>query len=74
MSTVENDQVDLESLREVIVEADRRLSILRRQRDVQIKRAVVQGISIREAARRAGVSPSYAHRCAHHGRFASVMR
>lgn len=77
LSTVENNagaDLDLEQLRQRIAEADRELAILRRARDVGIQSAVQRGTTIREAARKAGVAPSYAHRCAHHGRFASVTR
>ena len=55
-------------------DAESRLASARRQRDEMVKLAVAGGASERQAAAAAGVAPSYAHRCAKHGRFASIMR
>lgn len=78
MSTVENngarEETELQKLAGQIQTTDRALSILRRARDNAIRANVQDGMPIREAARQAGVSPSYAHRAAHHGRFASTVR
>lgn len=63
----------LENTAGEIAQTEERLRILRGARDEGIRSAVVDhGVSERAAAEKAGVSPSYAHTAAKHGRYSTV--
>lgn len=76
MSETPEDAVGLEQeLQQVAAEIEQRerqLSVLRSRRDDRIQQATTAGLSERQAASLAGVSPSYAHLAKVHGRYARV--
>lgn len=74
LNGVSSDLEELERSARLVDERESALKAARRQRDELIKRAVAGGATERQAAAAAGVAPSYAHRAAKHGRFASIAR
>lgn len=72
LTAVSNPLEQLPSVRDEIAQVRGRLSALRALRDSLIHDAVKQGATEREAAEQAGVSSSFAHRCAVYGRFARL--